>query len=383
MTGRPAVSVIIPAYNQGRYLASALDSVLGQSFGDFEIIAVDDGSADETPALLAGYGPPLRTIRQANAGLAATRNRGIAEAGGRWLAFLDADDAWRPDFLAVMVRALDAAPEAVAAFAAWQYVDREGRLLPQVVFPFGGDEQRLADQLAWRNSLLPSAAVVARDAAVACGGFDTALAACEDWDLWLRLRPLGRLLLVPQVLLEYRTHGESMSDDPERIERERLKVNAKHLGPLAGEPAGWPAGRRQAAGYTYFTTALAYFRQGRLEQGAARLNQALACWPELAGRDEFFYELGCGRQERGRRGRNPDLAEGERLLRRLIFEGLALPAGRRGRYWGHACLVLARLARQDGRPAASRRYAWLALRFGRPAHKAAALRLLGRLAVGP
>jgi hypothetical protein len=373
----PAVTVILPAYNQAGYLADALDSALAQTTKDFELVVVDDGSTDETPAVIAGYGRRLRAIHQPNAGLAAARNSGIAAARGRWLAFLDSDDRWRPEYLATMLAALAAAPQAVAAFAAWQYIDAAGKRLPQTIIPFDGDERRLARELFWRNSLLPSAAVVSRAAVVTCGGFDIGLTACEDWDLWLRLAPLGRLLLVPQPLMEYRSHGEGMSDDPPRIEGQRLKVNEKHLGPLTGPPASWPAPRRQAVGYTYFTTALAYFRQNELERAVARLNDALACWPGLAELDEFYYELGCARQGRGQRGRGVNLVESEALLRELLFERLALPADRR-QHWGHACLVLSRLARRNGERLAGRRFAWQALRFGRGRHKAAAVRALGR-----
>jgi hypothetical protein len=372
----PTVSVIVPAYNQARYLAAALDSALAQSYRDFELLVVDDGSTDETPALIASYGDRLQAIRQPNQGLAPARNSGIAAARGRWLAFLDSDDRWRPDYLATMMAALAGAPEAVAAFSAWRYIDASGQPMAQSVVPFGGDERRLADELTWRNSLLPSAAVASRTAVERCGRFDPELSACEDWDLWLRLQPLGRLLLVPAPLMEYRTHGENMSDDPLRIERERLKVCQKRLGPMAGPAEQWPGPLRQAVGYTYFTTALAYFRQGQSEPAVARLNEALACWPGLAELDEFYYELGCARQGRGVRGRGVVLAESEALLRSLVLERLELPAGRR-RHWGHACLILARLARNNGARAAGRRYAWQALRFGRGRHKAAAIRALG------
>src|SRR5262245_39908172 len=92
----PNVSVVIPSYNSAAYLPAAIDSVLAQTARDLEVIVVDDGSTDDTPDVVARYGPPVRGIRQANAGVAAARNRGIAEARGRYIAFLDADDTWEP-----------------------------------------------------------------------------------------------------------------------------------------------------------------------------------------------------------------------------------------------------------------------------------------------
>lgn len=96
----PQVSVIIPLYNKGRYIARALDSVFAQTFEDFEVLVVDDGSTDNGPEIVAGYADPrLRMIRQTNAGPGAARNRGIKEAKGHYVAFLDADDEWLPEFL--------------------------------------------------------------------------------------------------------------------------------------------------------------------------------------------------------------------------------------------------------------------------------------------
>ena len=102
----PTVSVVIPAYNSASYLAEAVESALGQTFKDLEILVVDDGSTDETQELMRRYGPPVRCLSQENTGVATARNRGIDESRGRYVAFLDADDVWQPDKLEKQLAAL-------------------------------------------------------------------------------------------------------------------------------------------------------------------------------------------------------------------------------------------------------------------------------------
>jgi glycosyltransferase involved in cell wall biosynthesis len=109
---RPVVSVVIPAFNAARYLGEALDSVFGQTLTDLELVVVDDGSTDETPQVVQGYGSRVRYVRQPNAGVASARNRGVAESSGRYVAFLDADDVWLPGKLERQLEALAARPSA-------------------------------------------------------------------------------------------------------------------------------------------------------------------------------------------------------------------------------------------------------------------------------
>jgi glycosyltransferase involved in cell wall biosynthesis len=108
----PQVSVIIPLYNKGKYIARALDSVYAQTFEYFEVIVVDDGSTDDGPDIVRKYDDPrLRLIQQANAGPGAARNRGVRESTGPWVAFLDADEEWLMDFLRISIEALEAHPQ--------------------------------------------------------------------------------------------------------------------------------------------------------------------------------------------------------------------------------------------------------------------------------
>ena len=182
----PRVSVIIPCYNLGQYLDEAVASVLAQTYQDFEILVIDDGSTDETTAaVLAGYTQPkTRVIRLAHGGLAAARNAGIAQAAGRYLCALDADDRLEPSFLAKTVPLLDTDPS-IAFVSCWlrTFGDEEWEWTP---------ERCDLPTLLWENTVL-TAALVRRDAVLSVGGYDTAMPVQgdEDWDLWLTLAEHG------------------------------------------------------------------------------------------------------------------------------------------------------------------------------------------------
>jgi GT2 family glycosyltransferase len=359
--------------------------VLAQTLPGWELIVVDDGSTDDTPARLAAFGGDgrIRAVHQPQRGLSAARNRGLSLAMGRCIALLDADDAWEPDYLARMCAALDEQPEAVLAFAGWRYMDSHGAPLPQRVVPDPRSAAAVRADLEWRNAIVPSGAMVRRAALETSGGFDPRLKACEDWDLWLRLKPLGAFVAVSSVLVWYRTHADNMSDDIELMEGERLRVHARHLGPLTAEPAAWSPAQRRAVAYTYFTSALAWLRQGQMEPGRARLTAALSLWPALADLDEFFYELGCAFQPRGYRG-SPHGLQLERsaaLIHTLIFKHRLVPTGERRARWAQASLALARLAFQAGERGASARHALSALAGAPAGGRRPALRALARALV--
>jgi glycosyltransferase involved in cell wall biosynthesis len=378
------VSVIIPAYNQAQYLAAAIESALAQTYGDLEIIVVDDGSTDQTPTIAQQFGGAIHYLRQENRGLSRARNRGLEAAQGQFAAFLDSDDLWHPSYLDQVVAALKSSPRAVGAFAGWQYVDAKGTLLPQAIIPFGAKSSQLEQDLPWRCAVVPSGIVVRRQLVQECGGFDPQLSACEDWDLWLRLLPFGPFQGVPQVLVWYRTHGENMSDDIGRMEGERLRVHWKHFGLLEDAPSSWPPLARKAVGNTYFVSSLAYFRRAKISTGIEKIKQALEYWPKLIEQDEFFYELGCWYQQRGFRGTEVglDIPQSEVLIRSILFSELRDLGDRNHAnvWWGHGCLILSRLALRSGDNCAARRYASQAILHGRLNQKWASARALARSA---
>lgn len=214
MNSAPRVSVIIAAYNAADTLEATLASVAAQTFRDFELVAVDDGSTDATPALLARFAQThawARWIRQDNAGAAAARERAIATARGTLIAFLDADDLWLPEKLAMQMAVFDRNPSLVLVFTDERDFSPDGDA-PLTRFqqkpPARG---RILSQLFFGNFILNSSVVVRKDALLAGGGFDAAHRVHEGIDLWLRLAEHHDFDYVDAVLVRYRVRPESLS----------------------------------------------------------------------------------------------------------------------------------------------------------------------------
>jgi len=257
-TGGPAVSVIIPTYNCARYLPEAIDSALAQTYRPLEIVVVDDGSVDDTPAILASYGKSVLVVRQDNRGLPAARNVGIRHASGECIAFLDADDVWLPDKLAVQIAALSGTPEAGIAFTdaeafAEGGVIRESLLVSGRAFVAAWLEgHRVSDGVsagwAYEEFLIgnwiatPTMAVVRRAALRAAGLFNESLRDCEDYDLWLRVIQRFPVVVVQHPLARYRIRVDGLSAARFGERADRLRpfteaIRARHLQTI---PPGLP-----------------------------------------------------------------------------------------------------------------------------------------------
>ena len=202
----PTVSVVIPCYNLGVYLADAVDSVLAQSWQDFEIIIVDDGSSDEFTCLVLETirQPKTRLIRQPNRGLAAARNAGILQAQGKFICCLDADDRLVPDYLKRAMAVLDREPETGFVTSFYTGFDESQEL---VTFPTCGFPELLTENRAMVSALFR------KGAWSQVGGYfeGFSLPGFEDWDLWISLVEAGwGCAVIPEVLFEYRVRLNSM-----------------------------------------------------------------------------------------------------------------------------------------------------------------------------
>jgi len=220
----PAVSVVVATYNHGRWLGDAIASVRAQTLADWELLVADDGSTDDTAAVVASSGDSrVRYLPGVRVERAAARNRGIAAARGELVAFLDADDAWRPDKLARQVAALAAAPDAAGCYSVARFVDPAGRVLP-LVKPTQVPSGRLFPRLVRGNFIILASMIVRRRCLDAVGGFDATLPVygCEDWDLWLRLARRWGIVGVPEELVRYRQHDANTR--PEQVMASGLAV---------------------------------------------------------------------------------------------------------------------------------------------------------------
>jgi glycosyltransferase involved in cell wall biosynthesis len=202
----PTVSIVLTCYNLGRYLDEAVASVEAQTYRDFELIIVDDGSTDPaTVEAVARYRPPQAlAIRIANRGLPGARNEGFRHSRGRYLCAFDADDRLAPEWLEKAVAFLDARPD-IAFVSHWlrMFGDEEGDWTP--------DRSDL-EALLERNTF-NGAALMRREAFEAAGGFDESMTqGCEDWDFWLSVLESGMQgAIIPEVLFFYRRRADSMS----------------------------------------------------------------------------------------------------------------------------------------------------------------------------
>lgn len=229
----PTVSVVVPAYNAAAHLDRTLASLRAQTFRDFEVIVVDDGSTDGTAAIVAKTASRdgrFRLIRQANAGVAAARNRGLAEVRGRYFANLDADDMWRPKFLERTLEMLEAAPNAAFCFARSRWIGPDGGLLPGEEVPCSGPVD--FRELLLRNPVGNGSASLMRTAHVRrVGGYDEALIRDfgngEDWLLLLQLARLGEIGVVDEPLVLYRIAPGSSSQAVERAAKAACHVIAR------------------------------------------------------------------------------------------------------------------------------------------------------------
>jgi glycosyltransferase involved in cell wall biosynthesis len=203
------VSVIVPCFNGARFLREAIDSALAQTYADVEVVVADDGSTDESVAIVASYGDRVRGLRQRNAGPSAARNLALGAATGEYVALLDADDRYHPHKLERQVDLLRRRPEVGAVYCGWRLVDANGRELPERGWPQG--EGDLLDRLVLGNLFHPVSVVLRRRIVDVAGGFDERCPVNEDWDLFLRASRHGALWArVDGALCDYRIHpGQS------------------------------------------------------------------------------------------------------------------------------------------------------------------------------
>ncbi len=209
----PRVTVIIPTYNRAWILERAVSSVLAQTFSDFELIIVDDGSTDATSEVIAGYGEKIISIYQENQGVSAARNAGICAAKGDYIAFLDSDDAWMPEKLSVQVAFMEAHPELMICQTEEIWIRNNRRVNPKVKHRKPSGDIFIPSLSLCLVS--PSAVMMHRRLFDRVGLFDGSFPACEDYDLWLRVAvdyPVG--LIETPLIYKYGGHADQLSASP-------------------------------------------------------------------------------------------------------------------------------------------------------------------------
>ncbi|MDO8891124.1 MAG: glycosyltransferase [Sulfurimicrobium sp.] len=266
------VSVVIPAYNSARFLRETIESVRQQTTPVHEIIVVDDGSTDETGQVIQSLGEGIVYVRQANAGVSAARNRGIAEARGEIIAFLDADDLWLPQKVENQVRVFLGNPDVALVATDRADIDEHGGLLLDSLFKYrgfygflyelgNGPIPHALSRLVQVNFIPTSSVMVRKSALNQAGDFNTSIRYGEDLDLWARIASQHAIACIPEVLTHYRRHGSNATQATENLLLDLVRVmkNIRSWGALALSKEGLNADKLVAQslwdlGYWYFTS---------------------------------------------------------------------------------------------------------------------------------
>ena len=343
----PQVSIVIPSFNYGRFIEQALRSALAQTFRDFEVIVVDDGSTDDTMQRVRTFGPSVHYVHQANSGAAAARNAGILRSRGEFIAFLDADDIWLPTKLTRQVHVLRSA-DASVAYTWWSFIDKDGAPLPQVKAPtFAGD---VLSELLRGCFVTFSMLMVRRSCFDRIGLIDSRLPIAEDWDLLLRLATGGyRFAYVPEVLVKNRLHGASLSADQATKSECEHVVLTRALEHLPDSPELRPA-RKEALRVLLVSSAVENFKAGNEKRAIELLTELAEHQPDCFDRPSLYLGMAYkfapyGLRETDAMASHLDAIE--TALRRLVgrlFESRELPgavARRRRTAWSSLMLALA------------------------------------------
>ncbi|MDZ4814889.1 MAG: glycosyltransferase family A protein [Verrucomicrobiota bacterium] len=269
-----SISVIIPTYNYGALLPAAIESVRLQTEPAGEVIVVDDGSTDGTERLVRDQFPDVRYIRQENAGVAVARNRGVQEASGKFVAFLDPDDLWFPWKLQFQKEFLNR-ERAVFAASDAVYFSGEAPIPTQPQSGVKVDWFSFQD-LYLKNRITTSTVVCSREEFLSLGGFDSRYKGTEDYDLWLRWAKRGPLPVQHTETTAYRVHEGSLSHRLESMEEQVLRILEEHasLKPTVGILT-----RRKAEAYLMFQTAWQYSIQGDMHKTCSKLIQSYSRYP--------------------------------------------------------------------------------------------------------
>ncbi len=281
MSSVPRVSVLMTVRNAAPYLREAIDSVLHQTFGDWELIAVDNGSTDESPQILAGYADPRIRVTYLTKDIGRTPALRLAfdSVRGTYIAVLDADDRAHPARLATQIAHLDQHPDVVLVGTWAIHINEAGQAVDRWTVPT--DSQAVHEWIAWGNPIVHSSAMYRAAIASAVGGYPMDCPYAQDLGLWLRLAQHGRVAMIGEYLCERRVSSGSMTGsrtfrvDVARDTLALLGYAREHL-PLGAEGLRL---NRQRTAITSLKYGLALLQDGQLRAGCRAIGRALRGGP--------------------------------------------------------------------------------------------------------
>jgi glycosyltransferase involved in cell wall biosynthesis len=278
------VSIIMPAFNAEAYIGQAIESILAQTYQQWELVVINDGSTDNTQHIVSSFTDHrIRSIYQENRGLAGARNTGIRAAQSNTIALLDSDDLWMPEFLKKMKPLLDQHLEAAAVYCGFRYINEIGEEIDSFPSIEVVEPELFHKKLIFEgNFLIPSAVLFRKKLAEDVGLFDESLQAVEDADLWIRLSVVRPFIGLPEALVKYRQHDSNMSKDPERMVAADYRLREKMFGPPEGDPSTWPEMKLHGYAQLFRSGTSRYLAYGNVEKSAHYFQQLVEVSPKLA-----------------------------------------------------------------------------------------------------
>lgn len=281
----PSISVVIPVHNGTNYLREAIDSVLAQTWSDYEVLVIDDGSTDGTWELIQSYGDRVRGIRKPNGGVASALNMGISQMRGRWLAWLSHDDLWLPAKLERQIEFLRRYPQFKACYSDYLVIDSHGAVLRQVETPWYPRVQALR-RLFGQMYIGGSTVLVERTCFDQVGAFSEVLRTTQDVDMWVRLLRQFEIGRVAEVLAKERVHSRQGSRTVEAHDQEKQATFQRlfeELGVVGLFPEWAPSAtepKTAARAHTWFADTMLKYR-GYYSLARSHYSLAIACDPSV------------------------------------------------------------------------------------------------------
>ncbi|MDP9347344.1 MAG: glycosyltransferase [Actinomycetota bacterium] len=289
------MTAVIPAFNASRYIDTAIQSVLSQTYRPIECIVVDDGSTDSTAAQVRRWGDRVRLIQQPNTGVSAARNAGAAHAQGHWLAFLDADDAWKPDKLARQVVAAGSGATDRVVVCSVELIDAGGDRHGQLGWQSPSNVLESLLMLNARTVSCSSTLFMTRERFASVQGFDGELSMSADWDLLVRLAMRFSVSVLNVPLAEYRVHEGNMSRDIALQERDMIHaVHKAFVDPAL--PKQFLPRRRRALANLHRMLAGSFYVTGARRRALYHVARSIGYSPSVL---QYYLEYPARRLARG------------------------------------------------------------------------------------
>ena len=275
----PKVSVIIHTYNREDYISETIESVLAQTYKDFEIIVIDDGSTDNTKKKLERFNSKIKIIEQKNSERAVSRNNGIKAASGKYISILDSDDLWAENKLDEQVKILDSMQDVILVYGQCERINEKNQKIKSAKRQKEGYSGNVFKELLLRNFIVSPTPVFKREFFEKTSGFETRYIPYEDWEFWLRLSLLGKFYFINKPLAFYRIHPEqsvksAKAEKIEEVTTSLLKDSFKLTD--ISDPL-----KRKALGTANLRFCYWYLLAGDIKSAKEKINNAINLYPRF------------------------------------------------------------------------------------------------------